>query len=118
MGLFQGVAAARAALDPAAFADYMGLPLGDDGAVGFVLVYALRTGFIAALILIFCAQRRLVALKWMALIAIAIPVGDAALSLDAGAAAGTVRRHAAIAVFVLATFICLRRRTRAHPETA
>lgn len=109
IGTFQVLNAARAALDPVAFADYMGLPVRDPAATGFVLVYALRTAFIGALVLAFCVRRQLVPLMWMALLAVVLPIGDALLSAAAGAPALTILRHTAIAAFLIATFFLLRR---------
>ena len=109
IGSFQLMNAVRAVADPMGFASYMGLALVDPNDTGFVLIYALRTGFIGALVLYLCFVRNLSALSWLALLAIALPVGDALLAQQGGAAAGTIARHLAIGVFLVATFALLRR---------
>lgn len=116
MGLFQGIAAVRAVADPVAFSNYMGLPIETAEQTGFVLVYALRTAFIACLVVAFCVRRQLEPLMWMALLAVALPVGDALLAGSSGAPAATIARHLAIAVFVLVTFFLLRRSHHAMNE--
>lgn len=107
IGGFQTLNAIRAALDPMAFADYMGLPVIDPDATGFVFVYALRTAFIGALVLTFCIRQQIVPLIWMALLAVPLPVGDALLAAAADAPSTTVIRHAAIALFLFVTFLLL-----------
>lgn len=109
MAVLQAVNAVRAFADPAGFADYIGLPLADASDVGFVHVYGLRTAFIAGLVLVFLALRRLDALVWMALVAVLMPVGDAVLASNAGAPTATIARHATIAVYVFVAFVFLRR---------
>jgi hypothetical protein len=108
IGLFQAVNAVRAFADPAGFADYMGLPLGPEDAVGFVHVYGLRTAFIAVMTAIFLVRRELAPLQWVALAALIMPVGDAVLTAGAGAPTATVVRHVAIAVYLAVTFAALR----------
>ena len=118
MGLSQTVSAVRAFSDPLGFADYMGLALFGSGDTGFIYVYGLRTAFIAILVFLLAALKRLDALSWMALVAILMPVGDAILAAGAGAPSAIVIRHAAIAVFVGLTFIMLRRAIRGTQESA
>ena len=96
MGLSQTVSAVRAFSDPSGFADYMGLALFGSGDTGFIYVYGLRTAFIAILVFLLAALKRLDALSWMALVAILMPVGDAIFAAGAGApSAARGRRHRA-----------------------
>lgn len=109
MGIMQALNAVRALIDPVAFSAYMGLPLEDSADVGFVLVYGLRTAFIAILIGVFLLLKRLDALAWMALVALLLPIGDAWLATQSGASAAIIARHVAIAVYLLIAFVFLRR---------
>jgi hypothetical protein len=103
---------ARAVTDPVDFARYLGLPLADPADDGFVLVYALRTFFIAALALVLIVRRATGTLALFALLATVMPVGDAVLTARADAAGATVGRHVAIAVYLLVTAYALRRDAR------
>jgi VanZ family protein len=106
------VNAARAAYQPIAFADYLGLPLRDPRDVGFVHVYALRAAFLGAFGLVLLMLRELRLLAWYALVAMIMPLGDLALTAQAGAPIATVVRHGAIALFLLATAALLFRTSR------
>lgn len=103
--------------DPAAFAAYLGLPLAPADA-GWTSIYALRTGFIAALVLVLMLRGDFVGLTWIAAIGILLPLGDAALTFLAGAEQTTVARHLAIAVYLLitATVLIFESRARARRE--
>jgi len=109
----QGVNAVRTVLDPQAFATYMGLPLDDPDPVGWVQVYGLRAGFIAVLTAVLLARSDFAALRWMALAALVMPLGDAWLTSSAGAGAPIVGRHLAIALFLLVASHFLSRAARA-----
>ena len=97
----QGVNAARTVSDPQSFATYMGLPVDQLSALGWVQVYGLRAGFIAVLTAVLLARSDFAALRWMALAALLMPLGDAWLALSAGASAPIIGRHLAIAAFLL-----------------
>lgn len=112
MGLAQASSALRAFADPVAFSVYMGLPIASPEQAGFVIVYALRTTFIAALAFYLALTGRLRALAVIAAIAMVLPVGDAWLSAQAGADNTIVYRHIAIAVFLAFTAIMLFRDSR------
>jgi hypothetical protein len=101
IALFMLVNFARVMVDAGAFARAMGLPLADPRDTGFVAVYALRALFLGLFALLLLAQRRHDVLKWFALVAIVMPVGDVWLTLAAGAPSAIVARHAATAVFLL-----------------
>ncbi|HEV7229055.1 DUF4267 domain-containing protein [Brevundimonas sp.] len=109
---WMGVNTLRAFLAPDAFARSFGLDGAQATDPGFVQVYALRALFLGvfALFLVVRAEARL--LGWFALIAVVMPVGDALLVATAGAAPGTVARHAAIAVYLLLTATLLLRTAR------
>jgi hypothetical protein len=110
----QGVNAVRTALDPQGFATYMGLPVDQLSALGWVQVYGLRAGFIAALAAVLLARSDFAALRWMALAALFMPLGDAWLAASAGAGAPIVARHLGTAVFLLVAAHFLARAARAR----
>jgi hypothetical protein len=99
----------RAVADPVAFADYLGLPLADPADTGFVLVYASRTAVLAGVTVLLVVLGRLRTLAWVSALAVVLPVTDAVLSSGAGAAPGTVARHAVIAVYLAVTAAVLAR---------
>lgn len=103
LGLSQLVNAGRAVLDPAGFASYLGLPLAASADAGLLSIYALRATFLGLFALLLIARRDLVALKWFAVVAVLMPLGDFALTYSAGAPTATVARHFAYVLFVLAT---------------
>lgn len=103
------VNAARAFLNPAAFATYLGLPLMSASDAGLVQVYGLRALFIGMLIVTLLALRQRTALWVVALTAVVMPVGDAIMTAVAGAPGTIVGRHLAIAVFLLVAGYLLRR---------
>lgn len=107
LAVLQGVNVVRAALDPEGFAAYMGAPLVAAADASWVMIYGLRTAFIAVLVSIFLLRRDLDALKWTALAALLMPLGDAWVAQQAGAAVSMVARHGAIAAYVLITGIAL-----------
>jgi hypothetical protein len=86
-----------------AFSGYFGAPLASPEDAPWVIVYALRTGLIAAIIALLLAARQLRLVGWVALLGAALPVGDFLLAQSAGAPPSTLLRHAAIGVFLLVT---------------
>lgn len=70
---------------------------------GFVYVYTLRAAFLGLFALLLIARRDLVALKWFAFLAVFIPLGDFALTYNAGAPLATVIRHGGYVVYILVT---------------
>jgi hypothetical protein len=114
----QGVNAVRTVIDPQGFATYMGLPVDQLGALGWVQVYGLRAGFIAVLTAVLLARSDFAALRWMALAALLMPLGDAWLTASAGAGTPIVGRHLAIALFLLVAshfLACAARAQEARP---
>ncbi len=109
LALSQLANAVRVLLDPVAYSAYMGLPLNDHVDAAWVHVYALRALFLGTFagFLLFTAQYRV--LSSMALIAIAMPIGDFWLVWQANGAAATLARHALIAIVLIAAWYSLRR---------
>ena len=103
MGLYMLVNAARATLDPAGFAAYMGLPLTDPANHAFVQVYALRAAFLGICALGLVWLREIRALFIFAIVATLMPIGDAILTASASAPPLTVTRHAATAIILALT---------------
>ncbi len=100
MAASQGVNAIRAFFNPHGFAIYMGLPSRAAELDGWVQIYGLRAAFIAAIVSVFLLRKDLVALKWMAICALFLPLGDAWVAAQAQAPSAIVGRHLAIAVFL------------------
>ena len=111
LALSQLVNAIRAVLDPASFASYFGLPLAAQADAGLLYVYALRATFLGLFALFLIARRELVVLKWFALLAVLMPLGDLILTYSAGAPLSTVARHAGYVVFILVAAGLLHRLT-------
>jgi hypothetical protein len=109
----QGVNAARTVIDPQGFATYMGLPVEQLSALGWVQVYGLRSGFIAVLTAVLLTRGDFAALRWMALAALLMPLGDAWLTASAGAGLPIIGRHLATAAFLLVAALFLSRAARA-----
>ncbi|MFO6446159.1 DUF4267 domain-containing protein [Erythrobacter sp. NE805] len=116
MAVLQGVNALRTALDPQGFATYMGLPVDALDALGWVQVYGLRAGFVAVLAAILLLRRDFAALRWMAVAALVMPLGDAWLASEAGAPTAIVARHLGIAVFLVIAALVLARAARRPGE--
>lgn len=103
VAVFLVVNTVRSFIAPETFAGYFGAPLGSAGDTAWVIVYALRTGLIAAIILLLLATRQLRLLAWVSLFGAVLPVGDFILAQSAGAAMSTLIRHGAIGAFLLIT---------------
>jgi hypothetical protein len=114
MAVLQAFYAARALLDPGAFASYRGQSLTAMEDAGWVQVYATRTLFIALFLGLLLFRRDLVALKWAALVGLVMPVGDALLAFHADAPPAIVARHVATALYLVVTFLALNSWTRRH----
>jgi hypothetical protein len=97
----------RAVADPAGFAEYFGRPLADPTDVGFVYVYAIRSVFIAFVALLLLWRRATALLAGFAFLAVVMPIADAWLVAGAGAGAGLISRHLAIAVLLTVTGLLL-----------
>lgn len=117
IALLQAINAVRTLIDPQGFATYMGLPVDQLSALGWVQVYGLRAAFIALLTAVLLARSDFSALRWMALAALLLPLGDAWLTTSAGAGTPIVARHLAIALFLLVAAHFLRRAEQAKGST-
>lgn len=116
MAALQAFNVVRVVLDTEGFAAYMGAPLVAAGDASWVLIYGLRTAFIALLVTVLLVRRDLNALKWTAFAALVMPLGDAWIAHQAGAETTTVARHVAIAAYLLLTTIALFAASRARAK--
>ena len=105
----------RGLIDPGAFALYFGVPATVD--LAWVQVYALRALLLGALAALLLWREEIGALRWLALIALALPIGDFLLAHNAGAGNSVLLRHAAIGLVLLATFLSLQRWLRHNSPT-
>ncbi len=103
VAVFLAVNTVRSVISPVDFAGYFGAPLTDPRDAVWVQVYALRTGLVAAIIILLLATRQLRLTAWVALLGALLPVGDVVLAWSAGAPASTLVRHVAIGIFLLIT---------------
>lgn len=103
---------ARAVLDPVGFAATLGAPLADPADTGFVFVYASRAAFLALLVGWLAFRRDTATLRFVALAALVMPIGDAALTASLGAAPTIIGRHVAIAVLLVVVWALLGARRR------
>jgi hypothetical protein len=95
--------AVRATLNPAAFAEYFGLPAVVAGQEAFVLVYAIRALFLGVFGLALLLRRNFGGLALYTAVGAIMPLGDALLVAQYGSGIGTVIRHLLIAVFLFVT---------------
>jgi hypothetical protein len=117
MSALQALNAVRTFDDPEGFAIYMGVPITGAEQAAWVQIYGLRAAFVAVLTAIFLARIDLVALRWVAIAAIVMPLGDASIASAAGAPASIIGRHLAIAVFLLVAAHFLLRASRQIAES-
>jgi hypothetical protein len=117
LGAWLGVALAalmivntvRAFVEPASFAAYMGLPLGDANNAGFVEIYGLRAAFLGLFALVLLWRADMFALGAFAAVAVVMPLGDAYLAAHAGAPLAVVGRHLVSALVLLVMAYVTRR---------
>jgi hypothetical protein len=112
MSALQGLNAVRTLADPSGFALYMGLPIESERLANWVQVYGLRAAFIAILTAVLLARKDFAALRWTALAAVIMPLGDAWLTYNASAPAAVVGRHLIITAFLIAAVFFLTRAAR------
>ena len=101
MSALQGLNAVRTFFDPVGFASYMGVPINGTEQVAWVQIYGLRAAFISLLVAVLIIRQDMAALKWTAITALVMPLGDAWLASQAGAPPSIVGRHMVIAVFLI-----------------
>lgn len=94
----------RATLGPADFAATFGIPLENPGDNAFVLVYAIRTLFLALFGLALLLRRSYASLALFLLVAVVMPLGDALLVAQRGGEPAIIARHLIIAAIVLLTW--------------
>jgi hypothetical protein len=94
------------------FATTLGAPLRDPADTAFVYVYAFRAAFLALLVGWIVLRRDIAMLRFVALAALVMPIGDAALTYSLGAPPATVARHVAIIVLLVITWLLLGARPR------
>lgn len=99
----------RAVLNPSGFAEFFyGMPLATDNSA-FVLVYAVRTLFLGLFGLALLLRKDIGALSIFTLVAIVMPLGDAALVAYAGGPFTKIALHLLIAVIIFVTWLLLQR---------
>jgi hypothetical protein len=98
----------RSLLDPVSFAQGIGLPLaGGAEHDPFLAVYAIRSLALCVFALVLVWRCDLGALETFVLVAVLIPLGDAALVGSEGAPLLKIARHLGTAVFLLLTYAAL-----------
>jgi hypothetical protein len=102
---------ARSILDPVGFAAYVGLPINGTDQAGFVHLYAFRVLFLGLFAAFLLWRDEISMLKWFALIAVVMPIGDAILTAKAGAGFATIGRHVGIAAYLVVTAFVLHKTT-------
>lgn len=112
MSAQQAVNAVRTFVDPEGFANYMGVPITAAEQAAWVQIYGLRAAFVAIMTAVLLARKDLRALRWVALAAIVMPLGDASIASNAGAPASIIGRHLAIAALLLVASHFLLRASR------
>lgn len=109
MALLQGIYAIYAYMDPQAFSLLRGTELFVSGDADWVKIYASRTLFVALIIGYLLILREYKILVWASLFGAVMPVMDGLLAYQAGAENVVVYKHVATAVYLLITFLVLKR---------
>ena len=109
MALLQGIYAIYAYMDPQAFSLLRGTELFVSGDADWVKIYASRTLFVALIIGYLLILREYKILVWASLFGTVMPVMDGLLAYQAGAENVVVYKHVATAVYLLITFLVLKR---------
>ena len=107
----------RAFTAPVEFAAYMGLPLADHANVGFVQIYGLRAAFLGLFALVLLWRADMFALAAFAAVAVVMPIGDALLTIQAGAPVAVIARHLFSVLFLIATAVLVRRWALANAQS-
>jgi len=103
----QLVYAAFAYFDPVAFASVRGTELFDARDIDWVRIYASRTLFVALIIGYLLYVKNFKLLAAASLLGLVMPVTDASLAYQASASTAVILKHAATALFLVATFFVL-----------
>jgi hypothetical protein len=115
MALLQAVYAAQAFLSPNAFAASRGTPLPGNGDPAWVLTYAYRTAFVSLTVMLLLARGAMSTLRWVALAALVMPVGDLFIALEAGASRSILLRHIGTIAYLGITFVVITRWLHRNP---
>ena len=110
--------AARAAIEPVAFARALGLPLTSPADNGFVFVYATRSALIGLVALTLAGRRDLSPLALLVAVAAGLPVLDAALIAGHRGPTASVAVQLATFGYLVVTWYLLRRHIRRSREVA
>ncbi|MFT5572100.1 MAG: hypothetical protein ACI9FR_001021 [Cryomorphaceae bacterium] len=116
MALLQGAYAIYAYSDPSSFSLLRGTELHDLADADWVKIYASRTWFVALIIGFLLYLKNYQILAWAALFGTVMPVADAFLAYQAGAADAVVYKHIATFVYLLITFAVLKVVVKNHPD--
>ena len=114
MALLQAAYAVQAFADPGALADFRGMSVDDPASISWVYAYGSRTLFVALVVMVLLVRRDLATLKWVAIVGMVMPLGDALVALRTEAPMAVVLRHGATAIYLLVTFALLTRWTRSE----
>lgn len=109
MALLQGVYALQAFLSPDTFAVSRGTPLAGNGDPAWVLTYAYRTLFVALTVVLLLARGAMSTLRWVALLALVMPVGDLVIALGVEAPRTILLRHVGTIAYLAITFAVITR---------
>lgn len=109
MALLQSVYAVQAVLSPEAFAAARGTPIAAGGDPAWVLTYACRTAFVALTVALLLARGAMSTLRWVALLALVMPVGDLLIAIEAGAPRAIWLRHVGTIAYLGLTFAVITR---------
>lgn len=107
MVLLQAFYGIYAFVEPLAFVDIRGTDLVSAGDTDWVKIYASRTLFIALIIAVLLYFRDYRLLVWAALLGTVMPVTDAWLAYQSGAAASVVIKHVATVCYLAITCVVL-----------
>jgi hypothetical protein len=114
MALLQAAYAVQAFVDPRALADFRGMSADDPASIGWIYVYGSRTLFVALVVMVLLVRRDLATLRWVAIVGVLMPLGDALVALRTEAPMAIVLRHVVTAIYLLVTFALLTRWTRSE----
>jgi Domain of unknown function (DUF4267) len=109
MAVLQGFYALQALLNPDMFAASRGTPLAPNGDPAWVLTYASRTIFVALMVALLLARGAMSTLRWVALLALVMPIGDLFIALEMGAPRSILLRHIGTIAYLAITFAVLTR---------
>lgn len=107
MALLQMFYSIYAFTSPVEFASYRGSHLTPGGDTEWIRIYASRTLFVAMMLGLLLLRQEVSVLRWISLLGIVMPLGDAALAYQGAASTSIISRHLATVVYLLVTFAVL-----------